>query len=123
MRDFLLSQIAEMDRIIEGVDDEIRDAQQRRMLALAKRGAYQDALNHLSADLERSDTKKHGRPGVRSGSWRAVFERIAKSWPDTVTNDQMMGFVVNSGLPISRTALRVQLSAYTEKGLLERVNY
>jgi hypothetical protein len=124
MRDFLRQRIAELDSVIEVFDRQIHDAEQKKLVAVAERRAYQDALDHLPIISGRNeDTRKHGRSGVRSGNWRAVFEFIARRWPDPTTNDQMMAFALSNGLTISRQSLRAQLSAYTEKGSLERADY
>jgi hypothetical protein len=121
MREFLETQIAELDREIAELDGQARGIEQRRVIATAKRDAFMSALDHLptTAGHER---KRQGRTGMRSGNWRQVFEFIARNWPNPVTNDQMMGYAMNNGLTLTRQALRAQLSTYTEKGALERVS-
>lgn len=121
MRDFLETQIAGLDNELAELDREARDIEQRRVIATAKREAYQTTLDQLPTAPSR-DRKRHGRTGLRSGNWREVFSFIARSWPQPVTNDQMMAYAMKNSLTLSRQALRAQLSTYTEKGALERIS-
>lgn len=120
MRDYLITRIDSLDRQIEALDEKAADIVRDRMIAVAQRSAYQDALEHLPVEAGSAPTKKRGRSGLRSGAWREVFGFIASRWPGTVTNDQMMAFIIDSELSLTRQALRAQLSTYTQKGGLER---
>lgn len=123
MKDYLVAQVAERDRRIAEIDQGVRELQRLRVVAVAERGAYQDALEHLPAGPDAgTDSRKHGRPGVRSSAWREVYEFIARRWPESATNDQMMAYALTHNLTFTRQALRAQLSTYTEKGSLERVD-
>jgi hypothetical protein len=119
MREYLQNQINERSGEIDRIDSEIAALQQKRTIAAAERRAYEDALGHLP-ELS-ADMRKHGRTGVRSGSWREVFKFIASRWPESVTNDQMMAHALEVDVPINRQSLRAQLSTYTQKGSLERL--
>jgi len=119
MRDYLLTRLQQLHTLIAELDEKAASIARDRTIAAAQRDAYQDALDHSPEQAR--NTKKHGRSGVRSGAWREVFKYLAQRWPDTVTNDEMMAYIMAAGHHLTRQALRAQLSTYTQKGALERV--
>jgi hypothetical protein len=141
MKEYLLSQIADLNLAVSAterelaalheittstvtdhsdMDRQIQVLELKKAIAAAKFRAYSDILNRLTNSNLKQQTRKHGRPGIRSAEWRAVLQYMAAQWPQATSTDRLMGYILMANLNLNRQALRAQLTAYTHKGCLER---
>lgn len=127
MREFLERQIAEHEAQLTALRRQLDEIDRKTRTIDGALMAYRKTLAHLPHD-DPGDRPRpsrsppaEGRSRAISEQWKALLLYIAGVWPGAVRNDDILGHAETAGIKISRESLRSQLSTYTNRGFLERV--